>query len=52
LGLGSPPSLSPTVEQILQRPSAFPVPSERSERVGPPSIGRDALNIPQDITLV
>nr|CAD2169403.1 unnamed protein product [Meloidogyne enterolobii] len=52
LGLGSPPSISPTVEQILQRPSAFPVPSERSERVGPPSIGRDALNIPQDITLV
>ncbi|CAK5030149.1 unnamed protein product [Meloidogyne enterolobii] len=52
LGLGSPPSLSPTVEQILQRPSAFPVPSERSETVGPPSIGRDALNIPQDITLV
>nr|CAD2189234.1 unnamed protein product [Meloidogyne enterolobii] len=51
LGLGSPPSISPTVEQILQRPSAFPVPSERSERVGPPSIGRDALNIPQDITL-
>ncbi|KAL7072641.1 hypothetical protein ACQ4LE_007837, partial [Meloidogyne hapla] len=52
LGLGSPPSLSPTVEQILQRPSAFSVPSERSERVGPPSIGRDALNVPQDITLV
>ncbi|KAF7640326.1 ZP domain-containing protein [Meloidogyne graminicola] len=35
LGIGSPPSLSPTVEQILQRPSIFSsLPSERTEKVG------------------